>query len=188
MEQPLVVLFVGIPGSGKTAFARELSKKLQAVLLNSDAIRIAMWRSLDEVHAAHATAESRRLNNQLAFGAMNYATEQTLKAGYSVVYDCNANHRAERQEKHDVVTKYDGLSVVVRLRVPYELALRRVQDREDTHDQRRFDLGKANSVLERFTNEIEEPTPDEHVIEIAGDIPFEEQYKQFMQKLEEFRG
>lgn len=188
MERPLVVLFVGIPGSGKTAFARQLAVRLQAVLLNSDAMRMAMWKSLDEVHAAHATAESRRSNNQLAFGAMNYATEQTLKAGYSVIYDCNANRRAERQEKYDIATQYRAVSVVVRIRVPYDLALQRVQERDEAHDRQQWPLEKAKAILERFTNEIEEPAADEQVIEISGDIPFEEQYEQFMQKVQGFRG
>jgi predicted kinase len=182
-NKPLLVMFVGIPGSGKTTFARQLAKELPAVILNSDSMRLGMWKTLDDIQRTHKNTEERRHANQLTFGAMNYATKQILAAGDNVLYDCNANHKWERQEKHDIASEIGAMSVVIRISVPSELSLRRVQEREVTHDQRRMSLERAVEVLERFTNEIEEPTPHERVITIDGAMPFKEQLRLFRQQL-----
>jgi len=179
-------MFVGIPGSGKTTFARQLASELQAVVLNSDSIRIGMWKNRQAIEATHANPAERKHANQLTFGAMNYATGQIIAAGHSVVYDCNANHHYERDEKHDIATKYDAISLVVRIKVPYEVSLDRVQNREESHDQRRMSPEKAKAVLDRFVREIEEPDDSERVIEISGEVSFEQQLQQFKLKLSQF--
>lgn len=181
-------MFVGVPGSGKTTFARQLAKKLDAVLLNSDGIRMSMWGSLDAISVTHQDPEARKHSNKLTFGAMNYAANQALHAGHSVIYDCNANHVQERQEKYDIAKKQGALCVVIRIKVPYETSLHRVQTREEAHDQRKFSLDKARLVIDRFVAEIEEPTPTERVIRISGEIPFEEQYATFEREVEVIRG
>jgi predicted kinase len=186
MTRPVIVEFVGVPGSGKTTLSKALAQELHAVLLNSDAMRIAMWGSREEIENAHSFTHNRAYNNKLTFGGLNYAAEQTIAAGYSVVYDCNANSIAERAEKHDIAKKYDALSLVVRIKVPYEVSLERIQTRDDTHDQRRFTAEKAKEVLERFIAQIEEPTSPERIIEIPGDIDQQEQLAIFRSKLAEY--
>lgn len=180
MKKPLLVMFVGIPGSGKTTFARQLAQELGAVLLNSDGLRMSMWGSLDAIQATHGSVEERKAANKLTFGAMNYAANQALAAGVSAVYDCNANHAWERQEKHDIAKSQGAISVVVRIKVPYDVSLHRVQARDEAHDQRKFPTEKrARQVLDRFAAEIEEPTADEFVVEIDGEQSFEQQYGVF---------
>lgn len=187
-KPPIIVLFVGVPGSGKTTFARQLADKLQAIILNSDAVRMAMWGSLEAIQATHQNPEERKAANGLTFGAMNYAAQQALAAGVSVIYDCNANHIWERQEKHDIAKEQGAVSVVVRIRVPYDTSLIRVQQREESHDQRRISPEKARKVLDRFVAEIEEPTAREKVIEIDGGAPFDEQYQAFIRSFEDTYG
>lgn len=184
MTKPLLVMFVGVPGSGKTTFARQLAARLNAVILNSDALRMGMWQTLEMIQSTHSSLEERKAANKLTFGAMNYAADRILAAGYSVVYDCNANHEWERQEKHDIARNNGALSIVIRIRVPYELSLDRIQNREVAHDQRRISADRAVEVLDRFVNEIDEPTENEATIEISGEIPFEEQYQSFTMQLE----
>lgn len=185
MKQPLIVLFVGVPGSGKTHFSRKLAPKINAVVFNSDAIRHRMWGSVEAVNADRYGIEARRRNNRLTFGAMDYATEQVITTGQSVIYDCNANKRADRQEKYDIAARHGALAVVVRIRVAYETALSRIQEREEAHDQRRMTAEHAKEVVDRLANEIEEPAVDEQVIDVDGTAPFQDQYQVFQQRLKE---
>lgn len=182
-DSPLLIMFVGIPGSGKTTFARQLAKRLDAVILSSDSIRIWMWGSRDAIPSSQHGIEEKRQANELTFGAMNYAANQVLSTGRSVIYDCNANRISERQEKHDIAKKQDAVSLVIRIKVPYEVSLTRVQLREDTHDQRQMPLEKAQAVLKRFLDEIEEPTAKEKTIFIDGQQAFEQQIAEFQTQL-----
>lgn len=60
----MIVLLVGLPGSGKTTLARALQPQLQAYLLNRDAIRDAIFPddTLDYSHEQNAIATRTMLN------------------------------------------------------------------------------------------------------------------------------
>lgn len=176
---PLLVMFVGGPGSGKTTFSRLLAKELEAVALNSDAVRVSMWGTKGAVRAAHTDLTSRASNNTLTFGALNYVTRQILRAGHSVIYDANANKQEERMKLAAIALECDATSVVVRLRTPDDVAIQRIIERDDVYDQNRHDEAKAREIVESFRCAIVEPTHRENTIEISGEIIFEEQYRLF---------
>ncbi len=185
-RKPAIVMFVGIPGSGKTTFARQLAKKLDAVVLNSDSLRIWMWGSREAVPSSYRDGpEVKKHSNMLTFGAMNYAANQIVATGRSVVYDCNANHYYEREEKYRLAEEHGAVALTIRIKVPYEVSLERVQSREESHDQRQMSAEKAKEVLGRFVAEIEEPGANEHVIEIDGEQSFDEQYATFQRQFDE---
>lgn len=184
---PLLIMFVGIPGSGKTTFARQLADKIGAVTLNSDAMRVGIWGSREAVNASRTTDEGRLANNEMTFGAMNYATEQILKAGGSVVYDCNANRISQRAEKHAIAARYGGRSIIIRIDTPYDVAIQRIQEREENDDQLRKTAENAKRLVDRIAADIEEPTSDEVVVRISGGVPFEEQYAAFQTQLDNLR-
>lgn len=183
MSKPLLIMFVGTPGSGKTTFARQLREQIGGVILNSDSIRLSMWGSRDAIKETHSTPEQRVYTNKLTFGAMDYAAGQIIAAGHAVVYDCNANKREERQKMHDIAVANGGESVVVRINTPRDVAIQRGLDREETHDQPKFLVEKAEEVVDRFAREIEEPSDAENTITISGEVSFEEQYRSFQQQL-----
>lgn len=187
MTKPLLIMFVGVPGSGKTYFAKRLAQKLHAVTINSDAIRLSMWGSRDAIRATHATGRERVSANRLTFGAMDYAAVQIIKAGHSVVYDCNANKYEERAKMAMIAREAGGLGIVVRIQTPHAVAVRRGLEREEADDQPKFLVETAEQVVERFAKEIEEPSERENVIEISGELPFEGQYTIFEREVGKFR-
>lgn len=183
ISRPLFIMFIGIPGSGKTYFAKQLAKKLGAVTFNSDATRLAIWGSREAVHSSRPTPELRALNNRMTFGAMGYMASQVLDVGYSVVYDCNANKQHDRKDLYALAKSHGAVAVTIRLQVPYEVSLTRVQQRDDSSDQLQFSEEEARKTLERFTHEIEEPKQDECVVFINGELPFAEQFETFQNQL-----
>ncbi len=178
-------MFVGVPGSGKTTFARQLARKINGVTINSDAMRLSMWGSKEAVQRTHSSPRERANGNRLTFGAMDYAAAQILKAGHSVIYDANANNYAERNKMAHIAVENGGVGIVVRINTPHDVAIRRGLEREEAADQPRFVAEKAEDVVKRFAQAIEEPDEREQVVIISGEDSFERQYQDFCEQIEQ---
>ncbi len=182
-KQPLLVMFVGVPGSGKSYFGRQLAERLGGVWLNNDSMRLAIWGSREEVRKTHVDVDERAKGNAMVFGAMNYAASRILVAGTTVIYDSNANGRRERAGMQQLAADSQALAVVIRIKTPFAIALQRGQEREETDDQRQLTEAKMREVIERHGAEIDEPGADENVIEMSGEIAFDDQYESFQRQL-----
>ncbi|MCA9336219.1 MAG: ATP-binding protein [Candidatus Saccharibacteria bacterium] len=186
-EQPLLVMFIGVPGSGKTYFATRLAKRLAGVRLGGDAMRLAIFGSLEEIEATYHSKHRQRVNTY-TFGAIDYVTEQLLAAGVSVVYDAIHSKREDRLKQERVANTYHALPVLVRINTPYDVALQRGTEREVSADSRKFDRDKMAQVIDQFEKSLEPPAAIELVVDIDGEATFDEQYGSFLQQVEVFRG
>ena len=184
MSKPLLISFIGVPGSGKTTFARLLAQKIGAITVNSDATRLAIWGSREAVSLHRSTPEGRREYNEMTFRVMNYVAASALKAGISCAFDANANRREDRQNHTAFAKELGAIHVVIRIKTPIEVAISRLTKREAADDQLAFDPEKARAVVNKFVRAIQEPAPHENVIEISGEIPFENQFATFSEALD----
>lgn len=184
MTTPLLIVFLGFPGSGKTYFATRLAERLQAVTLNSDALRLAMFGSLEKIEKIRERQRWRLYED--VFGAMDYAARQSLKAGHSVVYDAQQSKRANRQNIEELAEEVGALPVLVWMKTDPGVALQRGQEREVRDDSHQYDAEKMKMLIERFDRVTDLPEPSENVIEISGELPFEEQYEVFIGAVEAF--
>jgi len=181
MSKPLLVVFLGFPGSGKTYFSRQLAKELQAVTLNSDALRLSMFESLEQIEAIRRTDTARLYKD--VFGAMDYATVQILRAGHSVVYDAQQTKREDRRGIERTASEAGAIPILVWLKTSRETAIKRAQEREQSDDSHRYDAKKIAYLVDRFDSVTDLPDEGENVIEISGELPFEQQYAIFVRDL-----
>lgn len=171
-QKPLVVVFLGSIGSGKSFFARQLALGSDTVRINTDAMREAMGEVWGEQ------------SNRRVWGAMDYAVEQILSAGQSVIYDAaRFNRRESRDSLGKLAEKAHAKVVVVWIDTPREIASLRAQSREPTDDQRPVSKQDAEAIIDNHEKKFDPPDSHESVIKISGEIPFEEQYKIFTEKL-----
>ena len=118
---PGLVILCGLPGTGKSHFARELTRRAPFVWLNSD-----RTRKILVVAPSYSRREHRRV-----FSAMHVLTRGYLRDGYSVVFDAtnlNENVRRPLYESADVV---DVEPLIIRFTAPSSLVWRRLTDRAD---------------------------------------------------------
>jgi predicted kinase len=174
MKKQILIMMLGHPGSGKSYFTRQLAPTLDAVRFNGDHMRVGMFKD-----PRLATRE----DNPKVFGAIEYAVEEVLRAGHSVVYDAQHNQRIHRKRLEELAAKHGAESVVVWVKAPMEVALKRGVEREELPDQRRKTEEQMRASIEFFMDALEAPEPDERLIEIDGTIPFEEQLKSFNDQL-----
>jgi predicted kinase len=98
-KKPLLIMFLGVTGSGKSYFARQLAAKIGAVRLNGDSMRLALFKTPEAVEARHSDPTT----NPMTFGAIDYAAGQILLAGCSVIYD--AHHNRQYPEKFRKISR-----------------------------------------------------------------------------------
>jgi len=178
-DKPLFLIFLGFPGSGKSYFAKQLAHKLAAVRLNGDSMKTALYSSYDYIRSNGLIAEA----NQRGFSAIDYAAEEILRAGHSVIYDANNNKRSIRKKHEALAEKYQALPIVVWVQSPAEVAKERATKRETAQDQPDFTEAQYEEALARATANFNEPDDNERVITLDGTIPFEEQYMSFATQL-----
>lgn len=73
----MLILFTGLPGSGKTTLARAFAARMNAVHLNSDTLRQEMG-----LQGKYAAADKEKV-----YEALLKKTEETLQSGKTVVVD-----------------------------------------------------------------------------------------------------
>ena len=181
MKTKYVSMFLGYPGSGKTHFAKRLAEKNGITRLNADATRVA---AMGTIERAREFNQATGILNSIVFGMIDYATVQIVEAGNSVICDYQHNTRDFRAKRGLLVAQYGATPVVIWLKVPRDVAVRRGADRKELLDQRRHSIEKMEALVERHSSLIEAPSNDELVIEIDGTAPFEQQYQSFSQQLQ----
>ncbi len=116
-------MMVGLPGSGKSTFARNvLSVSPGAVVHSSDEIRRELLGS-----------ESDQTQQALVFGTLHERVFSDLQAGKNVVYDAtNINYKQRKQfvERVRALHIHDLQIICVFMAVPYERCLQQSHERE----------------------------------------------------------
>jgi len=142
--RPALVLVSGLPGSGKSYFSRELSKRYPLTHLNSDVLRRALFP-----HAAHSAAESTRL-----FAAVHALVERLLSRGAGVVLDATNLKAAHRRPLYDIAERAGAALVIVHTEAPTEVARHRLESRARGQDIE--DASEATApVYDRMRREAE---------------------------------
>jgi hypothetical protein len=183
-KYPFLFMFLGVPGSGKSYFARRLAKEINAVRLNGDSMRMALWGSLEEIEKVYAV--DRSAGNKMTFGALNYVVEQILTAKQSVVYDTHHNRRSDRSGLEEIAKNSEAIPIIIWIKTPMEIAIKRGQEREPMVDQHVYSEEKLREIIARQMASFDEPAPNENVIMIDGTADFTDQFASFKEQIATF--
>ena len=116
VAQPALVLMAGVPGSGKSTFARRLAGATGATVLESDALRQLLFGG-----PTHQAAESRAL-----FSAIFVAASMLLRDGYSVIIDATNLKRSDRRPAHELASATGARLVILETKAPEAGVLERL--------------------------------------------------------------
>jgi len=173
-------MLFGYPGSGKTYFSEQLAKEISAVRINADAMRVA---ALGTLSAAKEFDKTTGLLNPIIFGALDYTTVQVLKSGNSIICDYQHKKRSVREKSQRLAKENGAIAVIIWVRTPEDIAIRRGNEREENLDQRQHSIEKMESLIDEHAKLIEMPDKNEKVIVIDGTLEFNNQYSSFAQQL-----
>ena len=152
---PSLVILCGLPGTGKSHFARELARCAPFVWLNSD-----RTRKLLVDRPSYSRREHRRV-----FSAMHVLTRGYLRDGYSVVFDATNLNEKVRQPLYASADEVGVKPLIIRFTAPSELVRRRLTDRaagvgEATQSDATWEVYARMAVADQ-------PVPRPHLL-VAG--------------------
>ena len=151
MNKPKLILLIGIPGSGKTTYARKyIPKHPNTVHLSSDTIRLELWGD-----------EATQGDNNEVFSLMQKRAIEALNNGKSVVYDATNMTRKDRSYIISQCPKFVHIEAHI-IWAPIEMCIERDASRKRT-------VGKA--VIDRMLKKFQAPYYDEGIDEIKVILP-----------------
>ena len=153
MNRPRLILLVGIPGSGKTTYAKELAEALSnAVHLSSDTIRAELYGD-----------ESIQGDPSEVFSLMQKRAVEALNEGCSVLYDATNITRKDRSSIIGMCPKFAKIEAHI-IWAPIETCIERDSQRDRT-------VGKE--VIDRMLKRFQSPYYDEGIDEIQIILPYD---------------
>ncbi len=158
VRRPALVILIGLPGSGKSHFARRLAKRYPAVILDSDALRSVLYES-----PQHTAQENARL-----FPAIQALTGRLLDRGVPVLLDATNLKEAYRKPSYRLARDVGARLVIVRLRAPFAVMRKRLA----TRDAARNSLDRSTAgllVLERMRRDYQRPYRPYFVVDTSKD-------------------
>lgn len=146
MIRPKLILLCGIPGSGKSTYAKNyIEQNCNTIHLSSDAIRKELYGD-----------ENIQGNPGEVFVLMQKRAVEALNDGYDVIYDCTNITRKDRSGIIGVCPKFAKIECHI-IWAPIEVCIQRDADRERT-------VGKE--VIDRMLKRFQAPYYDEGIDEI----------------------
>lgn len=148
MQSDRRVVVMGVSGSGKSTVAELLAVELGCPMLEGDSLHSA--RNIERMSAGHALSDADR---QDWLAAIADRIAQAVDARQALVVSCSALKRRYR----DTLRAADPRLIIVYLKGDMELIRSRL-----AHRQHHF---MSPTLLESQFQTLEEPGPDEQVIE-----------------------
>lgn len=172
-NKPFFLMFYGLPGSGKSYFARQFCDNFQAAHLQADKIRAELF------------TEPRfdKQENDIVNSLMNYMSEEFLTAGLSVAYDMNAAKAGQRRMLRNLAIKNGAIPLVVWLQIDQDTAYYRSSNRDRRRADDKYAVNWDESNFSSIANTMQKPTNAEKYTVISGKHLFNMQQSAIVRKL-----
>jgi predicted kinase len=157
--KPAFIAVSGLPGTGKTYFCAKLAERLPFVILESDALRKALFPS-----PSYSPEESARL-----FQVLHQLIERLLKKGISLILDATNLSEHNRERLYNIADRLGVKLVLVRVEAPPEVVYARLRSRvEGINPQGNSDADW--SVYQKMKPAVEKIRRNHYAVDTSRDI------------------
>jgi predicted kinase len=175
-DPPIMILMYGLPGAGKSAFARQFSTVAGLAHIHADRLRYELYDD-----ASFSSSENQTV---LRLGA--YMVDELLKHQQSVIFDMHLPTQRLRDDLKRLAAQYQANTVVIWVQTDKETARYRAshRDRRRLDDKYSFNLSPAQ--FDTLSNGVNGNfKPNERTIVISGKHLFNVQAKTVWRRLQE---
>ena len=122
---PRLLMLAGLPGSGKSRFAREVTARCPFVVVESDRVRKALVAKPQYTAGEHSRV----------FRACHRLMDEFLGQGYPVLFDATNTGQRNRRPVYSIAEKRGAPLAIAVMTAPPEVVQKRLLDREAGLDQ-----------------------------------------------------
>lgn len=146
-----IVIFTGLPGTGKTTLSRKIAHMLDLPLIAKDDIKEIMYDDIGWSDKAFSAKLARA-----TFGIMEYVTEQHLKNGLSLMLESNYSPKLANDKFRAWQKRYDCAIIQVVCQTDTDVLAHRYFERQHTdRHPGHNDSGTVESYKANFKQRIE---------------------------------
>ena len=138
---------VGLPGSGKSTYAKKFIKDKDVEYLSSD-----------ELRAVYGKDETDQSVTSIVFGHIKRKVDEFLKDGKNVLVDATSVNRKERSDYIKTAKKYGAKIVVIVFKMDRQGLIERNKKRGEQGGRE-----VPTFVIDKMLNKFEEPSYDEGI-------------------------
>lgn len=170
-KQPFVISMYGFPGSGKTAFARQMSEELGIIHLQED-------RILHELFGGSISPATKKASRKV----MNFILGDYLKAGMSVMYDASVLRASERRRVREITHQYRAANLLVWLQVDPETCFDRTRKRDHRKADDKYAPDYTEDDFREILSYMQNPNLEDYIV-VSGKHTFNTQRSAVVKRL-----
>ena len=157
VAEPMFIAVSGLPGTGKSYFCNQLAKRLPLVILESDALRKALFSS-----PSYNPQESSHL-----FRAVHLLIERLLKRGVSLILDATNLSERYREYLYSIADHLGVKLVLVRVEAPPQIVYERLKSRQgNSQDKSDADW----TVYQKMKSSVQHIRRNHYAVDTSRDI------------------
>ncbi|MFZ1812455.1 MAG: AAA family ATPase [Candidatus Saccharimonadales bacterium] len=173
LARPIVIMVVGIPGSGKSFFARQFSDLFDAPIVSFDEIR----------HVLFSDPQFSRDEETLIAMVMRLQMKQLFRTQKTFLIDGGLNTRMARMAIEKLAKQYDYGTVTVWVQTDEDTSGYRSTRRHANRPGDKLNTSMSDSVFTNQAKRINPPEGKEMHVVISGKHTFATQAKMVLRRI-----
>jgi len=173
LSRPLVVMLIGVPGAGKSFFARQFADMFSAPLVSYDYLR----------HTLVPESTYEKEEDAVISEIVTSQLQELLKTGRTIIIDGGMHTSQQRAEIAKAAKKHDYGSLVIWVQTDTPTAEYRSIRRSSLRKGDELNSSMQPASFKRYVKLFEAPSKREEYVVISGKHTFTTQAKTVLRKI-----
>jgi predicted kinase len=173
LSPPLLIITMGLPGSGKSFFARQFADLYSLPRVSEDRIRFELFEK------PQFNSDEADIINRMSF----YMLEQNMKTERTIICEGNFLTASERKAAEELARVNGYRMLVVWLQTDIETSAQRAAVRDRRNPDSKFAFAVDRSTFSVLKNSLQRPGEKETVVVVSGKHAFKSQCLTVLRKI-----